>query len=189
MQGATLAKLGVKDHRQQARPGPGPGDNVERRRRRARAARQGAEIAFEVAAAERLPFASDAFDVVVAITILCFVADPAPVFREIARVLCPGGRLVIGELGRWSYWAAARRIRAWCGSALWRRAKFRTQGELRSLAERAGLTVESIRGAIYYPRWRFAARLCAPWDSTLGRLTTAGAAFIAISASKPGHRR
>jgi hypothetical protein len=48
-----------------------------------------------------------------------------------------------------------------------------------------GLAVETVRGAIYYPRWRFAARLCARWDRVLGRLTTIGAAFIALSAIKP----
>src|SRR5271167_1911744 len=152
---------------------------------RVRAKNQKAAIAFEVAAAEHLPFASGQFDTVVAVTILCFVEDPAPVFREMARVLRPGGRLVIGELGRWSSWAASRRVRAWCGSALWRRARFRSQRELKSLAERAGLTVETVRGAIYYPRWRFAARLCARWDQALGRLTTVAAAFIALSAVKP----
>jgi ubiquinone biosynthesis O-methyltransferase len=151
---------------------------------RARAKSQKAAIAFEVAAAEHLPFASEQFDIVVAVTILCFVKDPAPVFREIARVL-RSGRLVIGELGRWSSWAAARRVRAWCGSALWRRARFRSNRELRRLVEHVGLSVETVRGAIYYPRWRFAARLCAPWDRALGQLTTVGAAFIALSAVKP----
>jgi ubiquinone biosynthesis O-methyltransferase len=151
-----------------------------------RAKNQKAAIAFEVAAAERLPFASEQFDIVVTVTILCFVKDPAPVFREIARVLRPGGRLVIGELGRWSSWAAARRVRAWCGSTLWRRARFRSNRELKRLVEHVGLAVETVRGAIYYPRWRFAARRCASWDRALGRLTTVGAAFIALSAVKPG---
>jgi ubiquinone biosynthesis O-methyltransferase len=150
-----------------------------------RSAQQGSDIAFQVSRAENLPFRDDEFDVVTAITILCFVKDAAPVFREIARVLRPGGRFVIGELGKWSIWAAARRIRAWLGSPLWRLGRFRTARELRRLAESAGLGVEEIRGAVYYPRFRLAAQLCAPYDAMAGRLTTVGAGFIAVSAAKP----
>jgi ubiquinone biosynthesis O-methyltransferase len=150
-----------------------------------RATQHNADIAFQVGMAEQLPFPAERFDIVTAITILCFVDDAGPVFREIARVLRPGGRLVIGELGKWSTWAAARRIRAWLGSRLWRRGRFRTANELRGLAAQAGLVVESVRGAVYYPRWRFAARLLAPCDPALGRLTTFGAGFFALSAVKP----
>jgi ubiquinone biosynthesis O-methyltransferase len=149
-----------------------------------RATQHNVDITFQVGTAEQLPFSAERFDVVTAITILCFVDDAAPVFREIARVLRPGGRLVIGELGKWSSWAAARRIRAWLDSRLWRRGLFRTANELRGLAGQAGLVVESVRGAIYYPRWRLAARLLAPCDPVLGRLTTLGAGFVALSAMK-----
>ena len=150
-----------------------------------RATQHNVDITFQVGTAEQLPFSAEYFDVVTAITILCFVDDAAPVFREIARVLRPGGRLVIGELGKWSTWAAGRRIRAWLGSRLWRRGRFRTANELRGLAGQAGLVVESVRGAIYYPRWRPAAWLLAPCDPALGRLSTLGAGFVALSAVKP----
>ena len=153
---------------------------------KARAAQHHADVTFQVAQAERLPFASGQFDVVTAITILCFVEDAGPVFREIARVLKPGGRLVIGELGKWSTWAAARRVRAWLGSRLWRLGRFRTASELRRLAEQAGLQAENVRGAIFYPRSRLAARLMSSIDSTLGRFTTIGAGFVALSAIKRG---
>ena len=150
------------------------------------AKQRNADIAFQVALADNLPFEAEQFDVVTAITILCFIEDVGPIFREIARVLRPGGRLIIGELGKWSAWAAARRVRAWLGSRLWRQGHFRTANELRRLAQQAGLTVESLRGAIYYPRWGFAARLLIPCDSVLGRLSTFGAGFVALSAVKPG---
>jgi SAM-dependent methyltransferase len=136
-----------------------------------------------------LPFSAESFDVVAAITILCFVPDAAPVFHEMARVLRPGGRLVIGELGKWSSWAAMRRMRAWLGSRLWRSARFRTARELRALAKQAGLEPETLRGAIYYPRCGLAARLLAPCDRALGRLTTFGAAFLALAAVKAAGRR
>ncbi|WP_321393078.1 class I SAM-dependent methyltransferase [Emcibacter sp.] len=139
---------------------------------------------FYVATAEALPFSDQQFDIVLAKTILCFVVDPAPVFAEIARVLRPGGCLVIGELGKWSLWAVQRRFRAWFGSKLWRRARFRTAPELRSLAENAGLRVIEIRGAIYYPRSLFAARLLKKIDPKLGPITTFGAAFLAMKAGK-----
>jgi len=151
-----------------------------------RAKQHNADITFQVATAERLPFLAEQFDAVTAITILCFVEDPTPVFREIARVLRPGGRLVIGELGKWSTWAAGRRVRAWLGSRLWRQGRFRTATELRDLAERAGLVIKSVRGAIYYPRWRLIVRLLSHCDRVLSRLTTIGAAFVALSAIKPG---
>jgi SAM-dependent methyltransferase len=152
---------------------------------RERALQRSADIALAIGRAEALPYAAAGFDLVLAVTILCFVADAAPVFRELARVLRPGGRLVIGELGRWSPWAAARRIRAWRGSPLWRSARFRTARELCRLAEGAGLAVATVRGAVYYPRSTVAARLFAPFDARLGRLTTLGAAFIALAAVKP----
>jgi SAM-dependent methyltransferase len=152
---------------------------------RSRARSRGAEIDFKVARAERVPFPDGTFDIVAAVTMLCFVEDARPVFHEMARVLRPGGRLVIGELGKWSTWAAARRIRAWLGSTLWRAARLRTARELRALAEQAGLKVESVRGAIYYPRCPVLARLLAPADARLGHTTTIGAAFLALCALKP----
>ncbi|HEY4775185.1 MAG TPA: hypothetical protein VIH40_10245, partial [Xanthobacteraceae bacterium] len=49
----------------------------------------------------------------------------------------------------------------------------------------AGLDVTAVRGAVYYPPCAAAARLVAPLDPWLGRTTTLGAAFIALSARKP----
>lgn len=151
---------------------------------RARAAQHGADIAFEVGTAQSLPFRSNAFDRVVAITVLCFVKDAASVLREMAWVLRPGGLVVIGELGKWSTWAAGRRFRGWLGSSLWGQAHFRTERELRALAREAGLVVNSSMGAIYYPHCGVAARLLGPFDHKFSRLTTVGAAFLALSATK-----
>jgi SAM-dependent methyltransferase len=152
---------------------------------RAKAKLEGADISFMAGDAANIPFDRQRFDVVVAVTILCFVANAAHVFREIARVLRPGGVLVIGELGKWSMWAAARRIRAWCGSQLWRRGRFRTASELCFLAHDAGLIPGPVHGSVYYPRWRWMARLLAPHDAALSRRTTFGAAFLALTAVKP----
>jgi SAM-dependent methyltransferase len=151
-------------------------------------ARGAADIGFAVARSQALPFADGSFDVVTCITVLAFVPDAAGAIGEMARVLRPGGRLVIGDLGPWSYWAARRRVRGWLGAALWRGARFRSAGALAAMARRAGLTVDAINGAIFYPPWTAVARLMAPLDPALGAVTTLGAAFVSVMATKHARR-
>jgi ubiquinone/menaquinone biosynthesis C-methylase UbiE len=136
---------------------------------------------------ERLPFPDGSFDIVTAVTVLCLVSDRPAAVREAARVLRPGGRLIIGDLGRWSAWAARRRIKGWFGSRLWRSAHFWTPAELSRLIEQAGFSVEVIRGSVYYPPIGILARALAPLDRWLGAMTTVGAAFIAVAATKRAH--
>lgn len=151
---------------------------------RARAQREGLGLGFGQADVRRLPFGDATFDVVIAITVLCFVRDAERAMREMARVLKPGGAIVVGELGRWNLWAAKRRIRGWLGSRVWREARFFGAAELRRLIVNAGLGVMATRAAIFYPPCATAAALLAPCDPWLGRRTTTGAAFLALAGRK-----
>jgi len=148
------------------------------------AAENAASISYAMARAEMLPFRPSSFDIITIITVLTFVPEPQTALREMARVLRPGGRIVIGDLGKWSQWAASRRIRSWREGGMWQAATFRSAGEWRVLVREAGLHVERVTGAIFFPRCARLARLMAPLDPLLGRLTTFGAAFLAIQASK-----
>ena len=67
------------------------------RRARRRAAETGREIELVQAPAEALPFPDDSFDTVVAMTVLCTVADLDRALAEIRRVLRPNGRFVFVE--------------------------------------------------------------------------------------------
>jgi SAM-dependent methyltransferase len=147
--------------------------------------RDHAAIGLVVARAQALPYADRSFDRVTCITVLTFIQDIDVAIREMARMLRPGGRLVIGDLGRWSYWALRRRLRGWAGARPWRDAQFRTAGELATVIRGAGLTIREVRCAIFFPPWTGLARLMASFDLSLGRVTTLGAAFVAIQATKP----
>lgn len=56
-----------------------------------------------------LPLAPAAFDLVLSVTALEFVADPQQAVAEMWRAVRPGGRLVVGVLNALSPWAWARR--------------------------------------------------------------------------------
>jgi ubiquinone/menaquinone biosynthesis C-methylase UbiE len=134
--------------------------------------------------AEALPFADCSFDRIVTVAVLCFIDKPDMAIAEMARVLRPGGEIILGELGRWNVWAGVRRIKGWLGSRVWRAARFRNAAELKSLLTRQRLQVCAVRGAIFYPPLGLAAMASGRIDRWLGRKTTAGAAFIAIKAQK-----
>lgn len=134
---------------------------------------------------EALPFADRSFDVVLAVTVLCFVPDARKAAREMVRVLVPGGRLVIGELNRCSVWAAERRVRGWLGDETWKSVQFWSRRELIELIQAAGLRVHAVRGSVFYPPRGIAAQVFAPIEALLTRLRAPGAAFLAVAADMP----
>lgn len=152
---------------------------------RARARDAGVSVVFREGRVEALPFPDAAFEVVLAVTVLCFVRDPAVAVKEAARVLAPGGALVLGELARFSVWAARRRLKAWLGDRTWRDAHFWSRRDLAQLVTSAGLDVEILRGAVHFPPAALAARALAPAEPALSRWHAPGAAFLALRARKP----
>jgi len=152
---------------------------------RARSAQRGLRVTLQQGRVEALPFDDGTFDIVFAVTVLCFVPDALMAVREMARVLVPGGRLVLGELGRFSVCGVERRVRGWLGSETWRRARFWSRAGLAKLARDAGLSVVVVRGAVYFPPSGIAARAMAPFEPLLSRLRAPGAAFLALAADKP----
>lgn len=77
--------------------------------------------------ARRLPYPDASFDAVHLVTVLGEVPDQDAALREVARVLKPGGRLVVGELFGDPHWVSP--------------------GALRARAQAAGLTFERRLGS------------------------------------------
>lgn len=152
---------------------------------RQRAKQQGLMLEVALGNAEALPFEDGSFDVVLAVTVLCLIPDATQVVREMARVLVPGGCLIVGELGRFSLWAARRRVRGWLGASPWRQTRFRSRRQLRALAQGAELQVVALGGAVHFPPVTALARLLAPMEPLLTRIRAPGAAFLALAATKP----
>ncbi|HVR42147.1 MAG TPA: bifunctional demethylmenaquinone methyltransferase/2-methoxy-6-polyprenyl-1,4-benzoquinol methylase UbiE [Thermoanaerobaculia bacterium] len=66
----------------------------------AKAAKKGVEVAFETADVTALPYPDASFDVASIAFGIRNVADPATAMHEMARVVRPGGRVVVLEFGR-----------------------------------------------------------------------------------------
>ena len=61
--------------------------------------------------ARQLPYPNASFDAAVMVTVLGEIPDQAAALRELARVLKPGGRLVVGELFGDPHWVSPSRLR------------------------------------------------------------------------------
>ena len=153
---------------------------------RGKAQREGLPLALVRASLEHLPFRAGSFNVVTCVLALEFVADPARVVAELARVQPPGGRLVFGALGRFSSWAVARRLKGLFGPSLWRHARFFGRRQLASLLLNAGYRDVTMRGVIFFPPVQ-----SAPLLAVLRRLEQPGrrlvpglAAFLAVAGNK-----
>ena len=107
-------------------------------RARATAAKAGAtQVEFRKGRLEALPVEAASVDAVTSNCVINLVPDKAEVFREMARVLRPGGRAVVSDivLDRPLPQAVARDVLAWCGCV----AGAAERSEYFRLVEEAGL--------------------------------------------------
>ncbi len=112
----------------------------------ARARRLGIEV--HPGVAEDLPFPDGAFDLVLMVTTICFVDDPARALREAWRVLGPGGSVIVGFVDRES--ALGRRYAARRDeSRFYRDATFFTSREVLGLLGEAGFEPVGIRQTVF----------------------------------------
>jgi ubiquinone/menaquinone biosynthesis C-methylase UbiE len=110
------------------------------------AAGLGLTVDLTEAAAERLPYADNTFDTVVATLSLCSVTDDRTAIAEMHRVLRPGGRLVLLD-----HVAATNPVLRGL-QRLWEKVTVRTSGDYQTrrplpLVQQAGLTIQDSRRA------------------------------------------
>jgi len=135
----------------------------------------------------RLPFPAASFDGVISLLALDFIADRQAALEESARVLRPGGFVLLAVLNRSSLWTLKRRLWARFKSSGWRQVDFLSAGDLTRLLDQTGVFQDyQWARAVYAPPWRYPGMVkLAPWWEKLGaRWLPKMAAFLAVAACK-----
>lgn len=90
------------------------------------------------AAAENLPFKEKSFDIVLMVTVACFLTNPHQAFSEVYRILKPDGRLVLGMIDRNSELGKTYEKKQ-PENRFYRYARFRSVEEISEFLHEAGL--------------------------------------------------
>ena len=127
-------------------------DMARRAERRLGAA--GRKIAGAVGNCARIPLRSESVDVVLCVNCLEFVSERERAFRELRRVLRPGGTAIVGVMNAASPWELTRRLKAPFLSekrTYYKRGRFFRLEELRRDLDEAGLTVAESCLRVHFP--------------------------------------
>ena len=145
------------------------------------AKRLGPDVRLLLGEANRLAFDNNSFDIVILITVLEFLSDPAGALKEAARV--SREKVYIGVLNKTSILGIGRRVKGRFRKSIYNRAKFYTIWEIEKMSKRVfgnvSLTWESV---LFFPLgWH---RYCHRVDRLLSFQRNPFGAFLGICATK-----
>lgn len=143
-------------------------------------------VNFVVGSGEAIPFKSNIFQGAIAVTALCFTANPEKIIAETERILNPDGTIAVGELNKLSYWAFLRRLKGWLKKSAYRKARFYSIKTLQRMLQNMGFKNLYWSSCLYFPplnsswflkQWQF--------FETIGKkLLPKNGAFIVIAGRK-----
>ncbi len=128
-----------------------------------------------------LPIRDASVDIAVAVTLCEFVEDTAAVFAELARVVRPGGRFIVGSLNRSSPWGWLGRKRF--SEPPWTEAHFLSRRDLLNMGTRHG--VASVSGVLFAPENLPGLRLIGPLLERVGSVVPGAGAFQVLTVTLP----
>ena len=99
---------------------------------RKKAAQHRLNILFIKIEAENLPFDDGEFDAVVSVAAFEFIRDEKRVFRELLRVVKPGGQVLVGTIAGDSAWGELYKSEEFSDNTVFRDACFKTLDDLKS---------------------------------------------------------
>jgi arsenite methyltransferase len=132
------------------------------------------QVSFERGYIEEIPLSAASVDTVISNGVINLAADKEAVFREIARVLEPGGRMAISDIVTEKELTES----IVCDASLWAACigGAAQQDRYRAMVEAAGLRVEAVRDN---PQYQFLS------TSARGASETFGVKSVSLAATKP----
>jgi SAM-dependent methyltransferase len=142
------------------------------------AERRGIEV--KQARGEALPFPDGTFGGVLMVGTLCFAEDPAALCRDAARVLRPGGHLLVGGVPADSEWGRDYVRKSEAGHPFYRSARFHRVDELEVMLRDPGFLVVAISSTLLH------SQPGAPQPESPQPRIVAEAGFVCLLARKDG---